>query len=468
VVVSPVRGKLGAAIIELSAGASVIELRLHQAAKVHELNLKCDLKPIKLAKVEVSVFHPDRSNDVLHKFKEVTVGPNGHPISLNGAVTAIVRIKLNALRAFKLHLTVAADVNYLDSLARKTRVSRHVSALSQSNSERRDNRFDSKYIKNGQLLEALAKEPALPFSWREQALFPFVPQRNKNILGEPIANGSTILVPLMNRNANVEKNLACWLKAGFDEVVLMDWASEVPVASLPIVQQSESVRVIRVDGPTRYIRTWAMNLANRCIRRQKVLKCDSDVEVSSNFLKVHELRPGRFIVGDWQHARDLNERHLHGDVYYNLYDFDRVNGFDERIINYGQEDTNLTDRMLLAGLEKQVLSYDTLRHQEHTNSQRGSNQNVVHPMVNTFYYRSLCNFRSLWSRHEASLFTATLEHVTPREVKFHVEDKHVEQDDPEALNAAIDMVASWYLTADDSANLSREDKLALIWDRSKE
>ena len=466
--VSPERGKPGAEIIELSVGESVIELRLHQAVKVHELNLKCDLKPIKLARVEVSIFHPDRSNDALQQFKEIRVDSSGYAIKLSGKVTSIVRIKVHTLRTVKIHLTVAADLHYLNELARKTRVARHVSALSQTNRVRRDNRFDSKYIKNGQLLEALAQEPALPFSWREQAAFPFVPQRHKNLLGEPITNGSTILVPLMNRNANVEKNLSCWVNAGFDEVVLMDWASEVPVASLPIVQRNESVRVIRVDGPTRYIRTWAMNLANRCIRRRKVFKCDSDVEVSSDFLNVHELRPGRFIVGDWQHARDLNERHLHGDVYYNLYDFDRVNGFDERIINYGQEDTNLTDRMLLAGLEKQVLSYDTLRHQEHSNTHRSSNQNVIHPMVNTFYYRSLCNFRSLWSRHEASLFTATLQHFTPREVKFHVEDNHIEQDDPEALNAAINLVAGWYVKPDELAKLSREDKLALIRERSNE
>ena len=396
------------------------------------------------------------------------MGPEGYSVPLHGVLTPIIRAKIVVAKQCKVNVSVSADTHYLNKLAQSVRISRHVAALSESNPDRRDNRFDSKYIQHGQLFESLSELPALPVTLREQSLYPPLLPREKNILGEPIETGSTILIPLMNRNANVEKNLECWANAGFDEVVLMDWASTVPVSSLPIVQKTRNVRVIRVDGPKRYIRTWAMNLANRCLRHRKVFKCDSDVEVSTNFLKIHHLRPGIFIVGDWRHARDFNERHLHGDVYYNLVDFDRVNGFDERIINYGQEDTNLTDRMILAGLQKHVLSYDTLRHQEHDNSQRGSNQNVVHPIVNTHYYRSLCNFRPMWSRHVESPFKARLELVTPREIRFIVDDTYEETEDSAALDSAIDMVASWYGTTQQLANMRQEEKLSLIWQRSIE
>jgi hypothetical protein len=465
---SPERGIVGPAIVDLRAGDCTIEMHLHQTSKVHELHLCADTKTIQINHLDVSVFHPDRNNDSLQHLGKVKVGTEGYSVALHGVVTPIVRVKLSVSKPGKLHLSLSADTHYMNGLAQRIRVSRHVAALSDSNSERRDKQCDSKYIQHGQLFESLANLPAMPVTLRERALFPPVQPRDKNILGEAIENGSTILIPLMNRNANVEKNLACWANAGFDEVVLMDWASTIPVSSLPIVQKTKNVRVIRVDGPQRYIRTWAMNLANRCVRHSKVFKCDSDVEVSPNFLKFHHLRPGVFIVGDWRHARDFNERHLHGDVYYNLVDFDRVNGFDERIINYGQEDTNLTDRMLLAGLQKQVLSYDTLRHQEHDNSQRGSNQNVVHPIVNTHYYRSLCNFRPMWSRHVKSPLKARLELDTPREIRFIVDDTYEETEDSAALNSAIDMVASWYGTVQQLANMRQEEKLALIWQRSIE
>jgi len=124
--------------------------------------------------------------------------------------------------------------------------------------------------------------------------------------------------------------------------------------------------------------------------------------------------------------------------------------------------------MLLAGLQKQVLSYDTLRHQEHDNSQRGTNQNVVHPIVNTHYYRALCSLRTMWSRHEESPFSWVVDTVTPKEVRFHVKDSYVEQEDPIALDTAINLVIGWYASKAEIDRLSRQEKLKLIWERSSE
>lgn len=467
-VVSPARGQHAAAVVQLGLGDSVVVLHLHQTSRVFKLILRSDKMPIRFVSLEVSVFHPDRKKDVLHQLKRSKIDQAGFELDLNGVLTPLVQLNFNVSQSGNLHLSLTADTRSLNELARNIRIKRHISALSLSNPDRRDNRFDSGYIQHGQLFESLAKAPPLPFTLREQLLFPAVSPRKKNVLGDTIESGNTILVPIMNRRSNVEKNLEKWATAGFDEVLLMDWASETPLASLPVVQQFDNVRVIRVDGPKRYIRTWALNLANRCVRHRKVFKCDSDVEVSSNFLASHDLRPGEFIAGDWRHGRDFNERHLHGDVYYHLDDFDRVNGFDERIINYGQEDTNLTDRMLLAGLHKKVLNYDTLRHQEHDNKLRATNQNVIHPQVNTVYYRYRSNYRPIWSRHLESLFTATVESVTAQEVKFRVADDHTEPEDPEALNAAIELVASWYIKANELAKLSWDEKLAQIWKKSVE
>lgn len=466
--VAPIFGSVGTAVLNVALGDSMVEVHLHQASKVFAVRLTALGGAFSILNARVSTFHPDQTDRQVFLQDNLDIESGGVEVDLGGALTPIVRVRFTSETEGRLGVALVADTGYLNELARRTRVIRHVAALSLTNAKRRDNQFDSKYIQHGQLFETLAAEKPQPFTLREQSLFPKLQPRDRNLIGEKIDRGNAILVPLMNRNGNVEKNLPRWAIAGFDEIVLVDWASEVPVSSLPIVQKTENVRVIRVDGPKRYIRTWAMNLANRCVRASKVFKCDSDVEVRSNFLEVHKLQKEHFIVGDWRHARDFNERHLHGDVYYNLEDFDRVNGFDERIINYGQEDTNLTDRMILAGLRKQVLSYDTLHHQEHSNTQRGSNQNVVHPMVNTQYYRALCNYRSLWSRREASLFNAELEIVTPREIRFRVEDTYIEAEDAQALDSAIDMVAGWYSNDSELASLTAAAKLLLIWEKSVE
>lgn len=466
--ISPEPGHPNAAIIEIGVGETIIDLHLHQASLIHAVNFAFLDVTKRPQTVHILAFDPDRNFDAVERVDVAKISGRAVNIPVRNVVTPIVRVKVASEARCRMEVKLQADSAYLSELARRVRVARHLAALSRSNSDRRDNRFDSKYVQNGKLLRELADAPPLPFSLSEQLLYPRVEARTRNLLGEPVVDGDTILVPLMNRNANVEKNLPGWLAAGFDEVLLMDWASDVPVSGLPIVRSDPRVRVIRVDGPKRYIRTWALNLANRCVRRRHVFKCDSDVEVSPKFRAVHTLRPGRFIVGDWRHGRDFNERHLHGDVYYHIDDFELVNGFDERIINYGQEDTNLTDRMILAGLQKMVLSYDTLRHQEHSNVQRGSNQAVVHPIVNTHYYRALCNYRPMWSRHETSVFKPLIELVNPNEVRFRVQDTYKETTDEPALTATINMVAGWYAGSGELKLLSQEEKLALIWDRSKE
>ena len=76
-------------------------------------------------------------------------------------------------------------------------------------------------------------------------LFPPVAVPNTNLIGEPLGDGITMYVHLMNRNENVQKNLSNWLLQKFDELILLDWSSSDPVAEIPGVFDDPRVRVVR-------------------------------------------------------------------------------------------------------------------------------------------------------------------------------------------------------------------------------
>ncbi|MCT0209778.1 glycosyltransferase family 47 protein [Synechococcus sp. CS-1333] len=338
-------------------------------------------------------------------------------------------------------------------------------AASDRNADRQDDTFDTKHINSGEILNRL---PVV--AWPEDVvpgnqLFPPVAEPITNLIGEPLEDGITMYVHLMNRNENVQKNLPNWLQQDFNELILLDWSSNDPVAEIPGVFGDPRVRVVRVDGQTKFIRTLAQNLASRMARHRRIFKCDSDVEFQGDFFAAHPLEPGEFWVGDWHQARDANERHLHGETYYFLRDFNRVNGYDERFLAYGQDDTNLKDRMVLSSLHKSVFNYDLMHHQEHDQSARCDNQNIVHPMVKTYQNRIASLRQRFWSSTEPSA-TATVA-ITSSSLCICLIRKMPATDDSssDAEMEALRIVAGWYDTSSRLDSMNKQELIALVWEK---
>jgi hypothetical protein len=240
------------------------------------------------------------------------------------------------------------------------------------------------------------------------------------------------------------------------------------VATIPGLFDDPRVRVVRVEGQKRFVRTWAQNLATRMARHRRIFKCDSDVTFTGDFFAAHPLQRGAFWVGDWRQGRDHNERHLHGDTYYHIDDFNKVNGYDERITSYGQDDTNLKDRMELAGLVKRVLHYNQMFHESHDNTGRTTNQKMVHPMVNTRYHRLVANEAGLWGPGSAGGCRVTVESTSPQVVTCRVAPAQEFAARPDLLDRAIDTVAAWYAPPEKLQLMNRQARIALIWEKSVE
>ena len=350
--------------------------------------------------------------------------------------------------------------------------------LSDNNPERQDDLFDTKHIESGEVLQDILRvgTPLLekPSAQVEQ-LFPEIEERTKNLLGEPLNDGITMYVHLMNRNENVQANLPNWLKQEFDELILLDWSSKESVANIPGVFDDPRVRVVRVEGQEKFMRTLAQNLASQMARHKHIFKCDSDVSIKGNFFKEHPIKKGEFWVGDWHQGRDFNERHLHGETYYHVDDYFKVNGYDERILAYGHDDTNLKDRMVLAGLIKKVFNYNHFYHHPHDQAQRTTNQAMVHPMVKTYENRIATNTRTIWTSNDR-----LLEYVQKGDtahgkktsldklVTLIAKEKYEPHYDQRIEDKAINIVSSWYEKPKQLEIMSKEQKIQLIWEMQVE
>ena len=84
------------------------------------------------------------------------------------------------------------------------------------------------------------------------------------------------------------------------------------------------------------------------VRSKYVAKLDCDTHLASDFFSHNDLErhpPGDFLTAGWRHARDANDVHLNGILLASSHDFRAVNGYDERIFEYGWDDEDLYERL---------------------------------------------------------------------------------------------------------------------------
>ena len=416
-----------------------------------------------------------------NKFDELQLEPE--PIAANGAWLWLPRgerwwamgLKLTAewkpgtqsRPDAQLQLAVLSEKDAFAREARRLDRAGILKAASDRNTERQDDTFDTKHINSGRILERLPEVARAQDVVAGNELFPPVAVPTTNLIDEPLGDGITMYVHLMNRNENVQKNLGNWLQQRFDELILLDWSSSDPVAEIPGVFDDPRVRVVRVDGQTKFIRTLAQNLASRMARNQRIFKCDSDVEFKGDFFAEHPLEAGEFWVGDWHHARDNNERHLHGETFYFIQDFLAVGGYDERIKSYGQDDTNLKDRMVLSGIPKKVFDYNLMEHQHHKQEERAQGSHGIHPMVATYANRVMTRATPLWPTHSSSTEFSALAPLY-RLVRIEIgREPRIATTESHVLEAA-NTIVRWYVSNDKALGMSLEDMNAIIWEKQVE
>jgi hypothetical protein len=269
---------------------------------------------------------------------------------------------------------------------------------------------------------------------------------NQNILTQPIQEGICMFTYIMNRNYNIYNNISGWLKQKIDQLIILDWNSDEDFVDYIKSLNDRRILYVRVVNESKFIRTFAQNLAARLCKYNKICKIDSDIVLSDNFFENHLLNTGEFYVGEWRCSRDKNEESLHGNVYLFLQDYFKINGYNEYIKDYGWDDSDFTIRLLTCGLTKKNFNYDYMYHTPHDENTRTQNLiNPKHSLLMVFTNKE-CLKNIVWSnKYKLQQFKIDIvredfiicERIKNNEYSI---DKTIYDN---ALNTATDLLKSW-------------------------
>nr|NQU92418.1 glycosyltransferase [Bacteroidota bacterium] len=176
----------------------------------------------------------------------------------------------------------------------------------------------------------------------------------------------SLCTAIMNRKEIFEDALKTWVNhKEVDEIIIVDWSSDESLIPLVRKYQNGKIFLAIVKNQEKWVLSYAFNLAARLTTRDKILKIDADVKILPGFFEKHTLEDGMFYTGNWEIARNENERHLNGVVFCSRTDFFKIHGYNEFITSYGWDDSDLYNRMEGAGLQRKNINPDHLHHIKH-------------------------------------------------------------------------------------------------------
>lgn len=153
-----------------------------------------------------------------------------------------------------------------------------------------------------------------------------------------------------NRLENLEKCWRTWLFA--DEIIILDYNSDIPIEI-----NHPKVKVYRVEDKD-FCLSKACNIAVSLCSGNVLIKADSDYYFNDipPVLKKQEFYSGRGV-----------DKYVDGFVMLWKKDFERVNGYNERMIYYGWEDIDFYNRL---GIKENKIKKGLITHLPHSDRSR--------------------------------------------------------------------------------------------------
>jgi len=196
----------------------------------------------------------------------------------------------------------------------------------------------------------------------------------------PPLPGLSLVAGCMNRQDNLLKVLPSWLATNADEILIVDWSSTSEL--WPIISQINDPRLklVRIDGEKNWIAAHALNVAFRFAGHELVFRVDCDINLAPNFLETNVCRRGEFVRGFWKAGLESGgegQQFIHGTFGAWKSDLKAANYYDERILTYGWEDSDLYLRLSHdLGLAGKLIDPGSLKHIEQSEQQRLANQSI--------------------------------------------------------------------------------------------
>lgn len=197
--------------------------------------------------------------------------------------------------------------------------------------------------------------------------------------GPPLP-GISIVGACMNRQGNLLRVLPSWLASPVDEIVIVDWASTAPLWPMVRHLRDPRLRVVRVEDEPRWILSHAFNVGLRLARHERLYKLDADIQVEPHFFEANRFGQGEFVRGFWKAAIDSganDQVFVNGSFGALKIDLREAGYYDERILTYGWDDSDLYMRLSSGqGLAGRLLVLGSLRHLEQQDEERIAHQDI--------------------------------------------------------------------------------------------
>jgi N-terminal domain of galactosyltransferase len=178
----------------------------------------------------------------------------------------------------------------------------------------------------------------------------------------------------MDRPGPLERVIRSWVALPeADHVVVVDWSSQEPLRRL--TQVETKVLVVRVSGQQFWRNSMCHNLEVTVASElgcDLVLRTDADVVVRLDFIPRHPVDESSFYAVDCHQvpAECDDKRNLCGTLFAHVSHLLTVNGYNERLLQYGYEDEDLYDRLERAGLTWRRCDVRFLDHIPHSDASR--------------------------------------------------------------------------------------------------
>ena len=183
----------------------------------------------------------------------------------------------------------------------------------------------------------------------------------------------SIVTACRNRQYNLLKVIDSWEKINPFEIIIVDWGSDNPInIDLFKLSVKHLIKIIRIESDN-WILSWAYNEGLRKVKTKYTIKLDCDHLISSNFLIDNQCEPFCLIRGHHRFSEEGQE-FTNGAFICCSEILRKIGYFDERIITYGWDDSDLYLRLSDWMKSYRLMKSNSVKHLPQGKGSRVSNQ----------------------------------------------------------------------------------------------
>lgn len=176
----------------------------------------------------------------------------------------------------------------------------------------------------------------------------------------------SICTQVQDRNFFLQQTLPTWLEYSCDEIVIFDWPEKEKAENVIKQFSDPRIRLIENQEDELYNINIARNIAIKNSSGEMIFLIDADTKILKTYPRKINIDKDVFIQGHFIEKKGgLETPGLSGTGIFWKYQFDEINGFDERMKGWGWDDADFWNRLVGSGNRRIDHPLNSLEHIEH-------------------------------------------------------------------------------------------------------